>query len=655
MRSFRLLLACALVSPVLAVGGPAAAAARPAPVTAAANPAVAHVGSVVTVTGTLSRHPGTVTLQRLVGKAWRAVGHGKSNRTGEFSLAFRAPKSAATVLLRVAGPVAPQVSRTLRVRVVKAIFTVRATTPALVSDLGHVVVTGTASPKAHGSVRLQRLSHGSWVTVVTAASTSAGHFTLRTTLPQGSYGLRVLRPATTTIAAGVSKTMPVRIATPPVVTTAALPTGTAGFPYSAQLAAGGGLPPYTWTVPAGALPRGLSLSAAGVITGRPAAHGSTVVTTTVTDAIGDTATAALTVVLGSAAPLDWGLNENGQLGDGGTTNAFQPAAVTGLTDVASMAGSTADGYAVQADGTVWAWGANDHGQLGDGSIDAVHDALSPVQVSLLSDVTAVAAGEYGAYALRSDGTVWAWGSSSFGQLGNGSTDDSDLPVQVSGLAHVTSIAAAGVDGYALRSDGTVWSWGLNSQSQLGDGTTNDAHTPVEVSGLTGATAIAAGSYTAYALRADGTVWDWGYGGDGELGNAGTAGSGVPVEVSGLTGATAVSAGGSTGYALRADGGVWAWGANNNGQLGNGSLDNSVVPVQVRLSSPMAAVTGAASDGYAIGTDGKAYSWGYDLTGQLGTLTLKTTLHLPFLIAALGGVLGIGAGSSSLSAYAVERQ
>jgi hypothetical protein len=52
------------------------------------------------------------------------------------------------------------------------------------------------------------------------------------------------------------------------VSTVALPAATRGTPYSYQLKASGGVTPYTWKK-AGALPTGLTLSAAGVLSGTP--------------------------------------------------------------------------------------------------------------------------------------------------------------------------------------------------------------------------------------------------------------------------------------------------------------------------------------------------------------------------------------------------
>jgi hypothetical protein len=64
------------------------------------------------------------------------------------------------------------------------------------------------------------------------------------------------------------------------VTTTSLPPGQVGVPYSATLAASGGVPPYTWT--ASGLEAGLSLSG-DVISGTPTVAELDSVVVTVTD------------------------------------------------------------------------------------------------------------------------------------------------------------------------------------------------------------------------------------------------------------------------------------------------------------------------------------------------------------------------------------
>ncbi|MEA0735870.1 putative Ig domain-containing protein [Xanthomonas campestris pv. campestris] len=67
---------------------------------------------------------------------------------------------------------------------------------------------------------------------------------------------------------------------------ASLPSATAGSAYSQNLSASGGTAPYTFTVTAGALPAGLTLSPAGVLSGTPTATGSFNFTATATDSGG---------------------------------------------------------------------------------------------------------------------------------------------------------------------------------------------------------------------------------------------------------------------------------------------------------------------------------------------------------------------------------
>lgn len=67
------------------------------------------------------------------------------------------------------------------------------------------------------------------------------------------------------------------------VTTRGLPTGTINQVYTATLAATGGTPPYTWSLPQGTLPAGITLDPQGVISGTPTAAANAAITVRVTD------------------------------------------------------------------------------------------------------------------------------------------------------------------------------------------------------------------------------------------------------------------------------------------------------------------------------------------------------------------------------------
>jgi uncharacterized repeat protein (TIGR03803 family) len=84
------------------------------------------------------------------------------------------------------------------------------------------------------------------------------------------------------------------------VSTTLLETGSVGTPYSTTLQATGGTPPYAWSLNSGSLPAGLSLSSAGIISGKPTTQAISSFTVKVTDSASNTAKQALsTAVYGS--------------------------------------------------------------------------------------------------------------------------------------------------------------------------------------------------------------------------------------------------------------------------------------------------------------------------------------------------------------------
>ncbi|MBI3765430.1 MAG: putative Ig domain-containing protein [Ignavibacteriales bacterium] len=80
-----------------------------------------------------------------------------------------------------------------------------------------------------------------------------------------------------------------------------LPNGTVGSAYSQNLSAAGGTTPYSFTVSSGSLPPGLSLSAAGELSGTPTTVGSSVFTITGTDAQGCTGSHSYTISISCPA------------------------------------------------------------------------------------------------------------------------------------------------------------------------------------------------------------------------------------------------------------------------------------------------------------------------------------------------------------------
>jgi hypothetical protein len=83
---------------------------------------------------------------------------------------------------------------------------------------------------------------------------------------------------------------------------ATLPAGTVGVAYSQTIVGSGGTAPYTFTVVAGALPAGLSLTAAGVLSGTPTTASNYTFTIRGTDANGCFAARLYTVAVATGVP-----------------------------------------------------------------------------------------------------------------------------------------------------------------------------------------------------------------------------------------------------------------------------------------------------------------------------------------------------------------
>ena len=142
----------------------------------------------------------------------------------------------------------------------------------------------------------------------------------------------------------------------------------------------------------------------------------------------------------------WGLNGNGELnGSANKTVQLTPEQVPGLSGITQVATDGFHTLALRSDGTVWAWGLNGNGEVGDGTTTT---RFSPVPLSL-SAVTQIAVGSETSAAIRSDGTLLTWGDDNTGGLDLGTVRWSvnPTPSPAIGLTWVSQIAFG--EGYGL--------------------------------------------------------------------------------------------------------------------------------------------------------------------------------------------------------------
>ena len=122
-----------------------------------------------------------------------------------------------------------------------------------------------------------------------------------TVLGTTTFKVQVTDSQTPTAAVDVASKS-VTVNSPLAITTSSLTGGSVNVPYTASLAASGGVPPYTWSITSGSLPTGLTLSSSGFISGTPTTQGTSTFTVQVSDSQATPATATATLSLAINGP-----------------------------------------------------------------------------------------------------------------------------------------------------------------------------------------------------------------------------------------------------------------------------------------------------------------------------------------------------------------
>jgi alpha-tubulin suppressor-like RCC1 family protein len=313
----------------------------------------------------------------------------------------------------------------------------------------------------------------------------------------------------------------------------------------------------------------------------------------------------------------WGINAYGQLGIAGTTVSLLPQPVPGLGNVSALAaGSNAHhACAVRSGQPLLCWGLNNRGQLGDGGTE---NRNTPTAVASNLSFTDVRVGMLNTCA-RAAGTgkLHCWGSLDTGLAGDGTTSGSRLvPGAAVGLGPVVGGNVPGVNNALASHNQNVYGWGQNTYSQLGDGTAQPRPTPVPVASFGWPIALASGYSHSCAVGADGSVRCAGLNASGQLGDGSGASRTVPV-VAGIGSVTAIGAGQNHTCALRSDRSVWCWGANESGQIGDGTTSNRLSPMRVSSLSDVVSLTVGHAHNCAMKADNSVWCWGRNDQGQLG--------------------------------------
>lgn len=237
---------------------------------------------------------------------------------------------------------------------------------------------------------------------------------------------------------------------------------------------------------------------------------------------------------------------------------------TGLKNVALVAASTENVFALEPDGTLRCKG--DNGVFGPAM--GCHDN-GPL-VSGLTGVVQVAASGLRACAILQGSKLACWGAS--GPLGDGTNSGKAPPGVAVGAPDAVQIQL-GFHSCARQKSGGVMCWGDNSYGQLGDSTAGGSKlVPATVSNLGGVVDLALGPYSTCAVMTDGSATCWGRNESGQLGS-GSTGSPVTAPqpaLQGLANIASLALGDFHGCAIANGGQVYCWGSNEFGQVGDGT-------------------------------------------------------------------------------------
>jgi alpha-tubulin suppressor-like RCC1 family protein len=327
----------------------------------------------------------------------------------------------------------------------------------------------------------------------------------------------------------------------------------------------------------------------------------------------------------------WGKNDQGQLGDGGTTASSRPVGIhpphgtdTPLRFITIAVGDSGQHTCgISVDKRAFCWGDNAQGQLGDNSITEHH---IPTAVDTGLALVGIVVGGNHTCGWTPDYRTLCWGDNGFGQLGDGTTTDRRIPTAVGSNLAAVRVSAGANHTCADSLNNVLYCWGLNGDGQLGDGGNTNRPLPSKASTAIRVKALSVGAvHTCVLAQAgpgvdEGSVYCAGNNSDGQLGDGSTTDRNELTKTDGPL-FLSVSAGENHTCAIAANTRqVYCWGSNQFGQLGTGVPAGATLPTPV--SGPLAFLAVSAGAGHTCGItiQGQAFCWGLNSDGQLGDST-----------------------------------
>jgi alpha-tubulin suppressor-like RCC1 family protein len=289
----------------------------------------------------------------------------------------------------------------------------------------------------------------------------------------------------------------------------------------------------------------------------------------------------------------WGLDDQGQLGDGKLQPRERPVEVP-LEDLRVLEAGTSHTCAADKVGRLSCWGRAT--AFADEPVLSASGVVVPTPIAEVDGVVGLGLGDLHTCAVTGEGDVFCWGEGGEGRLGHGSTSREETPRAVTGLPEVRQVVAGRAHACALAIDGSTWCWGANDHGQLGTREPAMHARPQRLHDLPGSTSLATGWQHTCALGVDGRARCWGANDAGQLGDGTFEPRAGVHTVEDLEGVLQIAAKVRTNCARLRDGRLHCWGDNRAGQLGDGTDHDRHTPTPVRWQ------LGDVDDGSDAGLD-----------------------------------------------------
>jgi alpha-tubulin suppressor-like RCC1 family protein len=176
----------------------------------------------------------------------------------------------------------------------------------------------------------------------------------------------------------------------------------------------------------------------------------------------------------------WGTDFFGQLGNGSPqANTNVPSPVAGGLPFTQVSAGSSHTCGVTTGGQAYCWGLDAQGQLGNGALSGSN---VPALVVGGLTFTQVSVGSGHSCGVTKRGEAYCWGQDNFGQLGDGTPlADRTVPSLVAGGLKFTQVSAGLFHTCGLTRGGRqAYCWGIDSRGELGNGATGATNAPSPV-------------------------------------------------------------------------------------------------------------------------------------------------------------------------------